>query len=266
MLPAENEPTQQQQEQQQQQSASTPSESSQQQAAQGGAAGEKAEGGAEGDKAQHPSQESQQQKQEPSAAPSEAPQQPKQQERGGAGGGKPQQQQRRRGRRGGGRRGEDAETGGGGGGNRGGGGGGGRRDGYDTEPKRADELRKVLEAGDAQSLDKLAETYGQAWGNKPPWVKNRFATYQIRGIVGDVERLRHNASNFADDAEAQRTFRLLRPKVAYVARRYHDEDLYEFARVMRVAIDTVGADAERFRRFLDLFDSMLYYFRAAGGR
>ena len=180
---------------------------------------------------------------------------------------------RRRRRRGGGGRGEGggdddrgpsgSERGGGSSGGGGRGGRGRRSDNYDDAPAREGRLRRVIEGEtDFAELENLAEAYGKAWGSKPPWVKNRFSTYQVRTIVGLIEGLKRRPF----DEEAQRSFRLLRPQVAYLARRYHDDDLYDFARVVRAAVELVGDDESRFRRFTDLFDSMLFYFRAAGGR
>lgn len=123
-------------------------------------------------------------------------------------------------------------------------------------------MERFLTEDDYAALETVAEHYGREWATRRPWTKNKFSTYQIRGLIAEVERLRRVPFG----PEAASRLRMLRPQVAYISRRYHDDELYEFARVLRQAIEIVGEDAARFTRFLAYWDALLAYFRANGGR
>ena len=111
-------------------------------------------------------------------------------------------------------------------------------------------------------LNRTAEDYGKTWGDRPPWVKNRFSTSQIRPVLKKLFKFKKG--NFSE--EEARELKLLKPLVAYVARRYHDDDLYEFARIIRFGIEEVDNDARKLKIFCEFVEALLCYFRANGGK
>ena len=82
---------------------------------------------------------------------------------------------------------------------------------------------------------------------------------QIRNIFGEVRRIQMSQS-FKDKLI------LLKPKLAYAAARADELGAYLFRDVMTMAIDEVGDSEEKFQRFVDFFEAILAYHRAAGGR
>jgi CRISPR type III-A-associated protein Csm2 len=133
---------------------------------------------------------------------------------------------------------------------------------YDSLPARDFNLAEIIDTGNVDLIIRTAEDYARTWSDRPPWVKNKFSTFQIRPIYSKVARLKKG--EFTKDSSDE--LKLLKPLVAFIARRYHDDDLYEFARIVRFSIDQVGEDAKRFINFCKFFDSLLLYFRANGGK
>lgn len=130
-------------------------------------------------------------------------------------------------------------------------------------PRDAQAITDFLTNDRYPLLNQVAERLGRDWGSRPPWVKSRLTTQQIRKCYGEVQRLKL-APRF--DATSATRLLLIKPHVAYLARRFHVEDLYEFSRVLRHCVDTVGNDATRFTRFTTFFDALMAYFRAHGGK
>ena len=133
---------------------------------------------------------------------------------------------------------------------------------YDVLPARDQNLSEIISTGNIDLLNRTAEDYGKTWGDRPPWVKNRFSTSQIRPVLKKLLLLKK--SEFNEDAVNE--FKLLKPFVAYIARRYHDDDLYEFARLIRFGIDEVGDDFGKFKNFYTFIEALMCYFRANGGK
>lgn len=103
-----------------------------------------------------------------------------------------------------------------------------------------------------------AESFGKALHD------GRFTTSQIRNFFGEVKRIQMKglAGNESD-------FLLLKPKLAYSAKRASARGADDFKRVIDQAIDAVqcsqgGAD-KRFKNFCDLLEAILAYHKAAGG-
>lgn len=59
---------------------------------------------------------------------------------------------------------------------------------------------------------------------------------------------------------------MLKPKMAYVAARANTQGAKTLAQVLSYAIDAVGSDYTKFARFVDLFEAILAYHKAAGGK
>ncbi|GBC81427.1 hypothetical protein HRbin10_00539 [bacterium HR10] len=118
-------------------------------------------------------------------------------------------------------------------------------------PSRDEVQRAIREGG--RALVDLAERLGQRLHD------GRLTTSQIRNIYGMVKQMEMRGFD-ADE------FVLLKPKLAYAAARANERGAQELKEVLTWAIDEVGADAAKFARFVDFFEAILAYHRAAGGR
>lgn len=97
-----------------------------------------------------------------------------------------------------------------------------------------------------------------------------FTTSQIRNVFGEIKRIQ--MSGF----QGHKTdFLLLRPKMAYAAKRATDKDKYatgasDFEKVLKSAHEAVASgtpdDEKRFENFCDFVEAVLAYHKAAGGR
>ncbi|MFQ3610511.1 MAG: type III-A CRISPR-associated protein Csm2 [Fimbriimonadales bacterium] len=103
---------------------------------------------------------------------------------------------------------------------------------------------------------KLAEEVGRQ-------VKTEgLTTSQIRNIYGMVKKMemRQGMSDWHHELV------MLKPKMAYAAARATGKGAKTLAHVLSTAIDAVGEDREMFKRFVDLFEAILAYHKAAGGK
>ena len=119
--------------------------------------------------------------------------------------------------------------------------------------------RAIREGG--RALVELAEQVGRR-------VKNEgLTTNQIRNIFGLVKRMEMEMRKGSD---WKHELMMLKPKMAYAAarakERSRDRGAETLAKVLARAIDEVGSDASKFSRFVDLFEAILAYHKAAGGR
>ena len=122
----------------------------------------------------------------------------------------------------------------------------------------------------AKMLVKHAEDLGRRLKNA------NLTTSQIRAIFGEVRQIDAQLSTIdlpeVDQQRALRRLILLKPKMAYRAKRERGRGVEELTEVLDPAIDLVvgGADLkcqkENFQRFVDFFEAILAYHRAAGGR
>ncbi|MXZ19989.1 MAG: type III-A CRISPR-associated protein Csm2 [Caldilineaceae bacterium SB0665_bin_25] len=121
----------------------------------------------------------------------------------------------------------------------------------------------------AQLLVKHAKTLGGQLKNA------NLTTSQIRAIFGEVRQIDAQLSTIdlptVEQEKALRKLILLKPKMAYRARRERGRGVEELTNVLDPAIDLVmgGADLktqqERFHRFVEFFEAILAYHKAAGG-
>lgn len=112
--------------------------------------------------------------------------------------------------------------------------------------------------------------------------QNRLTSSQMRIIYGEVKRIEANilAINDTQSAEQQgeslkrskKDFLLLRPKIAYAAKRSGSRGIEDLQKVMEVAHGAVELDEGRARfketmeNFADFFEAILAYHKAYGGR
>jgi CRISPR-associated protein Csm2 len=104
-------------------------------------------------------------------------------------------------------------------------------------------------------------------------VKSRMTTSQIRNIYGEVKRIESKIGDKEKGftKEVYKDFLLLKPKLAYAAKRAGTRGIEKFKEVMDSAHLAVveapeSARVDAFCNFTDLFEAILAYHKAAGGR
>lgn len=100
--------------------------------------------------------------------------------------------------------------------------------------------------------------------------KNRLTTSQIRNIFGEVKRIQINYNDYSENnKDFFKDFLLLRPKIAYAAKRAGSRGIEAFKNVMDKAhFSVTSADdkSKAFQNFVDFFEAILAYHKANGGR
>ena len=137
-----------------------------------------------------------------------------------------------------------------------------REERFSSPTLSPEEYRKILVEGDAKLLTERAETIGTG-------LARQLTTSQIRNVFGTVRQIEMNWGPRATEQQrrhAARQLILLKPKLAYQARRERGKGVQELADVLIPAIDLVGENRERFQNFMDFFEAILAYHTAAGGR
>lgn len=127
----------------------------------------------------------------------------------------------------------------------------------------AQALDRIITHGDAEVLVTQAKDFGESMQAAG------LTKSQIRGVFGTVRQIQ--ASWDKNDAQQNmRKVLLLKPRLAYQGTR--ETKVKPLADVLSNAIDLVAADkdekvqAKRFGYFVDLFEAILAYHTAAGGK
>jgi CRISPR-associated protein Csm2 len=97
----------------------------------------------------------------------------------------------------------------------------------------------------------------------------QLTTSQIRNVFGTVRQIQMMwvpQATSQQQQQATRQLLLLKPKLAYQARRERGQGVKILDKVLSPAIDLVGDDRERFQNFVDFFEAILAYHTAAGGK
>lgn len=130
--------------------------------------------------------------------------------------------------------------------------------GQSQQPRAQDErlsqqqVQQIIRQGGKALVD-AAEKLG-------PRLKNGgLTTSQIRNVYGTVKQMEMRPFDANE-------FILLKPKLAYAAARANTNGARELKDVLTWAIDEVGTDETKFARFVDFFEAILAYHKAAGGR
>jgi len=123
----------------------------------------------------------------------------------------------------------------------------------------------IIIDGDIDLLVETAKQFGSANARQ-------LTTSQIRNIFGEVRRIEMNwqQDTGPEADQAYRQVALLEPKLAYQARRERGQGVGELESVLRPCLEEIRkapADQRRryFGRFIDFFEAILAYHRAAGG-
>lgn len=129
---------------------------------------------------------------------------------------------------------------------------------------------KQIEAWIKNGIDKIAVKYAEKFGESLATLKEgnkdqSLSTSQIRNIFGSVKKMEMKGFNEAD-------FLLLKPKLAYAAKRAKTKGAEAFKDVFSKGIDTVisgeslDEQEKRFIIFCKFFEAVLAYHRATGGK
>jgi CRISPR-associated protein Csm2 len=132
-----------------------------------------------------------------------------------------------------------------------------------VDAKSKQEVRRIVEQDDPRAMVSLAEIHGKLLHDEA------LKSSQIRPIFGMARAI--EGMWVSDPARAYRELLKLRPKLAYQAQRI-PEGMPTLRDLLDPGISAVGEGkedrdrAERFQRFLDYFEAVLAYHRAAGGK
>ncbi len=158
------------------------------------------------------------------------------------------------------------------GGNRQSGGYNRSRDDRPTWSRLTNEDKEQIKSWIQEGFDEETIKYAEDFGGF--LVKNRLTTAQIRIIFSEVKRIESSINQTTDtlDREVIKDFLLLKPKIAYAAKRSGSSGIEALKRVMDVAHSAVemrkdGKDLKyRVENFSDFFEAILAYHKAHGGR
>ena len=129
----------------------------------------------------------------------------------------------------------------------------------------ARDLRTIIaDPEGAQTLVTWADTLGQQLKDQG------LSTSQIRALFGEVRQIEAEWSIDAGRARARRRLILLKPKMAYRARRERGRAVQALVEVLDPALDlVVSAPPDKqdghFGRFVEFFEAILAYHKAYGG-
>jgi len=118
--------------------------------------------------------------------------------------------------------------------------------------------------GDPVDSAKLIDSYANKIGSE---LSSELKAAQIRNIFGKVRQIERSWALQSDDAEqarsALRDLILLKSKLRYQAER--NEEVKGLAALLSRGIDLVET-REQFQYFVDFFEAILAYHKAAGGK
>jgi len=130
-------------------------------------------------------------------------------------------------------------------------------------------LEKIIKDGDTKSLVEEAEKFGKDLAAKAEKKgdKEALSTSQLRNFFGTVKKIEARGKF---EREEERELLLLKPKLAYAAKRAGNNKLSDLKGVLTAAIDMVVSEGEgkekKFKNFCELFEAILCYHKAAGGK
>ena len=131
-----------------------------------------------------------------------------------------------------------------------------QREGQSNPLPTREKIQQVIRDG-GKTLVEVAEKLG------PELAGKGLTTSQIRNVFGAVKRMEMEM----DEGEFNtHEFVLLKPKLAYAAARDNKPGARQLKDVLSWAIDEVGNDKTKFVRFVNFFEAILAYHKAANGK
>ena len=137
----------------------------------------------------------------------------------------------------------------------------GRQTNYRLQPNCDSLIVGIIQQDD--QTDKLVE-FADVIGK---FLVNRYdgiSTSQIRNIFGEVRKIEMDWKR--DPKASWVRLQLLRPKLAYTAKKANKKCGFIFSEILSKAILGIDGEVENFQRFINLFEAILAYHRAYGGR
>ncbi len=124
----------------------------------------------------------------------------------------------------------------------------------------------ITDPDGAETLVKWADTLGENLK------KAGLTTSQIRALFGEVRQIQAQWDMGEESRQkARRRLVLLKPKMAYRARKERGKAVQDLVDVLRPALDEVISEKDtakqdnHFRRFVEFFEAILAYHKAYGG-
>ncbi len=133
-----------------------------------------------------------------------------------------------------------------------------------ARPSEAELRTIVTDPNGAETLVRWADSLGK-------YLKDaELTTSQIRALFGEVRQIQAEWSIEGRRDHARRRLILLKPKMAYRARKERGKAVEELVSVLRPALDLVtqasgNKQDENFQRFVEFFEAILAYHKAYGG-
>ena len=129
------------------------------------------------------------------------------------------------------------------------------------------DLRTIIADPDgAETLVKWADQLGRSLK------ESNLTTSQIRALFGEVRQIEAQWSMGSESRQrAARRLILLKPKMAYRARRERGRGVQELVDVLNPALDEVTKEKDAakqdadFKRFVEFFEAILAYHKSYGG-
>ncbi|MCW1966936.1 MAG: type III-A CRISPR-associated protein Csm2 [Anaerolineae bacterium] len=129
------------------------------------------------------------------------------------------------------------------------------------------DIKKIVTNSEqAELLVKQAEQFGKALK------ESGLTTSQIRALFGEVRQIQGLWSmGNEQQSQARRRLILLKPKMAYRAKKESGIAVKELVEVLEPALNYVvtaqtNEQAANFTRFVEFFEAILAYHKAAGGK
>jgi CRISPR-associated protein Csm2 len=128
------------------------------------------------------------------------------------------------------------------------------------------EIQAIISTDSAELLVRRADEIGRSLKD------NNLTTSQIRALFGEVRQIQGQWS--IDETNRQKALRrlyLLKPKMAYRARKERGRAVQELVDVLNPALDAVVAEKDVskqdacFQRFVEFFEAILAYHKSYGG-
>jgi len=132
-------------------------------------------------------------------------------------------------------------------------------------PSDAQKIEKIIRQNAPETLVSFAAETGSQL------VQDQMTSNQIRNIFGEARKIQARWRQDVDGSEARTSLILLKPKLVYQAARH--SQVGRLKDVLTKAIDAVTDDQssaqierERFGNFMNLFEAVVAYHKAAGGK